>query len=247
MIDVDDINEVPEKYRGDYVQVKEGDKEIWRNKGFMALKETSEKYKSRVTELGEKATAYDKLQAEREEERRKAEEDRLKGLHDKKDYERLWKEEEQKRKDLEKRSGETTKQFEERLKAANDKMSAKAVDSLLGDFSGMFTPSGQKTAKRLLKDMVKFDAEQETYTFLDEDGGVTSLDVDGFKAYVNSSDLFSSLLLAQVSQGGHGKNAQKGGGAAKKFTDYTPAELSVLQRTKPSEYSRLVAEHKATA
>lgn len=247
MIDVEDINEVPEKYRGDYVEVKDGDKTIYRNKAFVAVKEANDKYKSRMTAAEEKAAKLDAIEAERAEEKRKAEENRIKGLHDKKEFEPLYKELEQKYKDLEKRSGETAKQFQDRENQLKDKINSKAVDSLLGDLSELFTDAGKKTGKRLLKDMIKYDAEEETYTFLDEDGGVTSLDVDGFKSYVENSDLYASLLKAKTSTGGFGKNAQKGGGAARKFTEYSPAELSDIQRTKPTEYARLVAEHKNTA
>lgn len=246
MIDVEDINEVPEKYRGDYVEVKEGDKTLFRNKAFVAVKEANEKYKTRATGLEEKANAFDKLQADLEAKKQQDEQDRIKGLHDKKEFEPLYKELEQKYKDLEKRSGETAKQFQDRENSLKEKINVKAVDSLLGEFSDLFTEAGRKTGKRLLKDQIKFDAETETYTFLDEDGGVTSLDRDGFKSYVENSELYASLLKAETSTGGHGKNAQKSGGAAKKFTDYNPSELANIQRTKPAEYKRLVDEYKST-
>lgn len=234
MIDVDDINEVPEKYRGDYIQVKEGDKDIWRNKGFVALKETSEKYKNRVTELGEKASAYDKLQADLEAKRVKDEADRIAGLHDKKDYKGLLDELTQKYADLEKRSGETQKQYDERVGKLQEKISGKAVESTISDLAELATDDGKKSFKRLVKDRIKYDPETEKYTFLDEDGGVTSLDLAGFRREIENSDMYAPLLKAKVSVGGHGRNATKGTGGADQNDSITPVERMNRARSKKS-------------
>lgn len=232
MIDVEDINEIPEKYRDQYVKVKDGDKELWRNKGFIAAKETSEKYKARSSELSEKAIAYDKLQEELEAKKIKDEEDRIKGLHDKNDYKGLFSELQQKYADLEKRSGETQKQYDERVGNLQAKISAKAVESTISDLAELATDDGKKSFKRLVKDRIKYDPETEKYTFLDEDGGATSLDLAGFKREIENSDMYAPLLKAKVSVGGHGRNATKGTGGADQNSKLSPVEKINSARAK---------------
>lgn len=235
MIDVDDIAEVPEKYRDQYAQVKDGDKTIWRNKAFIAVKEANEKYKGRAAELGEKASAYEKLQAEIEAKRIKDEADRIASLHDKKDYKSLLDELTQKYSDLEKRSGETQKQFDERVSNLHGKISTKAVESVISDLAELATDDGKKSFKRLVKDRIKYDPEAEKYTFLDDDGGVTSLDLAGFRREIEDSDMYAPLLKAKTSVGGHGRNAKSGGGASlvMKRSDFeakSPAERAEFMR-----------------
>ena len=224
MIDVTDINEVPEKYRADYVEVKEGDKTLWRNKAFIAVKEANEKYKGKLSTAEEKATAYDKLQADIEAKRVKDEADRIAGLHDKKDYKGLLDELTQKYNDLEKRSGETQKQFDERVSNLQTKISSKAVESTISDLAELATDDGKKSFKRLVKDRIKYDPETEKYTFLDEDGGATSLDLAGFKREIENSDMYAPLLKAKVSVGGHGRNATKGAGGANQDENIKPVD-----------------------
>lgn len=233
MIDVEDINEVPEKYRGDYVQVKEGDKTLYRNKAFIAVKEVNDKLKGRTASLEEKASAYDKLQTELEEKRKKDEEDRLKGLHDNKDYKALLEIEKQKLEDLTKRSGETVKQFEERTKALQERISTKAIEAVVSDLSTLATDAGQKLFKKAIRDRINYDAEADRFTFLDEDGGATSLDLADFKAEVLKSDTYASLIKADVSQGGKGRNAVKGGGAAD-LSKLPPTERITAARAQQS-------------
>lgn len=232
MIDVEDITEVPEKYHDQYAQVKDGDKTIWRNKAFIAVKEANEKYKGRAAELGEKASAYEKLQAEIEAKRIKDESDRIAGLHDKKDYKSLLDELTQKYSDLEKRSGETQKQFDERVSSLHGKISAKAVESVISDLAELATDDGKKSFKRLVKDRIKYDPEAEKYTFLDDDGGVTSLDLAGFKREIEDSDMYAPLLKAKTSVGGHGRNATKGTGGADQNSKLSPVERMNAARAK---------------
>lgn len=232
MIDVEKLDDVPEKFRGDYIEVKEGDKVVFRNKAFIALKEVNERLKGKTTTLEEKATAYDKLQAEVEAKRVKDEADRVKGLHDKSDYKSLLEELQQKYTDLEKRSGETQKQYDERVGNLQTKISSKAVESTISDLAELATDDGKKSFKRLVKDRIKYDPETEKYTFLDEDGGATSLDLAGFKREIENSDMYAPLLKAKVSTGGFGRNATKGAGGADQKSTLSPVERMNAARAK---------------
>jgi hypothetical protein len=235
MIDVEDINEIPEKFRADYVEVKEGDKTLWRNKAFSALKEVNEKLKGKFTTASEKASAYDKLQEDLEAKRVKDEADRIAGLHDKKDYKGLLDELQQKYADLEKRAGETQKQFDERVGNLQSKISTKAVESTIADLSELATDDGKKSFKRLVKDRIKYDPETEKYTFLDEDGGATSLDLAGFKREIENSDMYAPLLKAKVSVGGFGRNATKGTGGADQNSKLSPTARIDAARAKQNK------------
>ena len=64
---------------------------------------------------------------------------------------------------------------------------------------------GAKAFKKLISDRVSYDPETDKYTFTDEDGGATSLDLAGFKADILKSDTYAAMLKATVSSGGHGK------------------------------------------
>lgn len=224
MIDVEDINDIPEKFRGDYSEVKEGDKTLWRNKAFSQLKEVNEKLRGKVATASEKATAYDTLQAELAAKREKEEVDRIAGLHDKKDYKGLLDELQQKYADLEKRTGETQKQYDTRVELLQTKISSKAIDSTIADLSELATDDGRKSFKKLIKDRIKYDPEAEKYTFLDENGGATSLDLVGFKREIEGSDMYAPLLKAKTSVGGHGRNAQRGASGANQEEKITPLE-----------------------
>lgn len=234
MIDVEDINEIPEKFRADYVEVTEGDKTIWKNKAFVALKEVNEKLKGKYSSASEKASAYDKLQEELAAKAEKDEQDRIKGLHDKSDHKSLYEELKQKYADLEKRSGETQAEYKQRVDDLNNEMGSSKVDSLINEMSELFTDAGKKTAKRLLSGQVKFDADSKSYKFLDEDGGVTSLDKNGFKSYVENSDTYAPLLKAKISVGGFGRNAMKGAGGADQNSNLSPVERINRARSKQS-------------
>jgi hypothetical protein len=194
MIDVDDINEVPEKYRDQYAEVKEGEKTIWRNKGFITVKEVAEKYKGRAAEL-------DNLQRDLSEKHTKAEADRIQALKEKGDFEELYK-------------VESTKNAEilERLRKKDEALSNKAKQSFINGVSDIFTDAGRETARRLLGGMVGFDVESEKYTFVDDAGSSLSVDEKGFKAYVENSPLFAPLVVAKSSVGGKGSNSLGGTG-----------------------------------
>jgi hypothetical protein len=189
MIDIEDINEVPEKYREQYVEVKEGDKTLWRNKGFIALKEVSEKYKT-------KASEFDSLKGELSAKAEKAEADRIEALREKGDFKTL----------LDDATAKLTA-AQERAQARDKLVSSKAKQSLISGLGDMFTDVGRATGSRLLDSMVNFDPETEKYTFFDESGGALTVDEKGFRSYIEKSALFAPLVAAEVSTGGQGRNS----------------------------------------
>jgi len=116
--------------------------------------------------------------------------------------------------DYERRMGETKKQYEERIEkmsaaAKSDKRSA-IVTQLASELA---TDSGKKAFSRLIESRIDYDPETGKTIFLNEDGSASSLDLAGFKAEIEKSDLFESLVKAPVNRGGdaQGGNNDRGG------------------------------------
>lgn len=209
MIDVEDINEVPEKYREQYVEVKEGDKTLWRNKGFIALKEVSEKNKTKAAEL-------DTLKGELTTKAEKAEADRIEALREKGDFKAL----------LDDATAKLTA-AQERDQKREKLIIEKANSSLISGIGDIFKDTGRQTGALMLQrfNMVSYDPETGKHSFFDESGGALSVDENGFKEYIKKSAIFADLVLAEVSTGGHGRNANppSTGGAATKQNEKADA------------------------
>lgn len=194
MIEVEDINEVPEKFRDQYAEVKEGDKTIWRNKGFVAMKEVAEKHKGRAAE-------FESLQRELAEKHTQAESARIQALKEKGDFEELYKVESTEKNML------------------LDQYRSEAKLSLINACGNIFTDEGRVTAKRLMNGMVDFDVKSKKYNFVDDDGKSLSVDESGFKEYLKGSQLFAPLILTVSSVGGKGRNGSLGGGGGEVKTN----------------------------
>lgn len=208
MIEVKDLNDVPEKYRADYVEVEKDGGKIFQHKDFLtvigAMKRKGEERDTLANEL----KGYKSKEAERvaEAERKALEKLKAEGKID----EILA--------DSERRHGETIKQYEDRIAKRDAIVIKKARDSVVNELAALATDAGAKAFKKLISDRVNYDPETDKYTFTDEDGCATSLDLAGFKADILKSDTYAAMLKATVSSGGHGKNALNGGGAAKTIT-----------------------------
>lgn len=119
--------------------------------------------------------------------------------------------------DLEKRTGETLKQYEERM----NKMSATAktggIDSVVSRLSDLATPEGKKAFQRLVRQRIDYDPETGQYTYLDDSGSATSLDFEGFSKDLEKDPVLAPLLAATfaTSGGGNAQGGGKGGGASK--------------------------------
>lgn len=212
MLEVEKLDIIPEQFRGDYVEKKDGEKVTFIHRAFVASKENTEKLKGRLADYDTLKAKLQAIEDERAKEAREREERKLKGLRDANDYEALLKLEQEKTQDLERRSGETVKQYQDRLKAANDKLAKKAVDSAIGELATLAHDDHKAAFTRLVKSQVTYDAESDKYTFLDDDGGATSLDLQGFKAHIASSKVYAGLIKAETSKGGHGENSRNAGG-----------------------------------
>jgi len=208
MIEVQSLDDVPEKFRADYVEVEKDGNKIYQHKDFVtvigAMKRKGEERDTLANEL----KGYKSKEAERaaEAERKALEKLKAEGKID----EILA--------DSEKRHGETIKQYEERIAKRDAVVIKKARDAVVSELSTLATEVGAKAFKKLISERVDYDPETDKYSFKDEEGGATSLDLAGFKADVLKSPTYAAMLKATVSSGGHGKNVLNGGGAAKTIT-----------------------------
>lgn len=208
MIEVKDLADIPEKYRADYVEVEKDGAKIYQHKDFVtvvgAMKRKGEERDALANEL--KTFKSQEAAKQAEAEKKALEKLKAEGKID----EILA--------DSEKRHGETIKQFEERIAKRDAVVIKKARDAVVSELSALATEVGAKAFKKLISERVDYDPETDKYSFKDEDGGATSLDLAGFKADVLKSPTYAAMLKAQASSGGFGTNASTGGGAAKTIT-----------------------------
>ena len=96
----------------------------------------------------------------------------------------------------------------------------------------------------LVGNLVDFDPKTGKPTFFERGGGATSLDEKAFIEQLKSRPAVQRLMKAEpTAEGGHARgNNGSGGGASKRFNEYTGAELTQILKTDPSLYQRLKNE-----
>ena len=207
MIEVKDLNDVPEKYRADYVEVEKDGGKIFQHKDFLtvigAMKRKGEERDTLANEL----KGYKSKEAERVAEAEKKALEKLKA--EGKIDEILA--------DSERRHGETIKQFEERIAKRDAIVIKKARDAVVNELSALATEAGHEAFKEMISRKVDYDPEADKYIYT-MCSGATTVDFAEFKADIMKSNTYAVMLKATVSSGGHGKNVLNGGGAAKTIT-----------------------------
>lgn len=116
--------------------------------------------------------------------------------------------------DAERRIGETTKQFSERIERMTNQIKTEKRSALVADLAAeLATDKGSRAFKALVQSRIDVDAETGKVTFLNDDGSASSLDLNGFKAELIKDDSLSPLLKADlVTQGGGKVNGSNGDG-----------------------------------
>lgn len=120
--------------------------------------------------------------------------------------------------DIERRNGETVKQFQERIERMTNQIKTEKRSALVSDLAAeLATEKGSRAFKALVQSRIDVDAETGKVTFLNDDGSASSLDLNGFKAELMKDDSLSPLLKADlVTQGGGNANGNAGGSASVK-------------------------------
>lgn len=232
------FEQLPEFIRGDYEKagevyrpVAEGKLSVLKGK----MNELDDKFKTTDSQLKE-------ILAKHEDDRTKAEQAALERLKKEGKIDEILA-------DHERRANESKAQYEARLEKMANAIKTKERSLIVSDVAKelkVFDDSG-KLFSKMIQDRIDVDPETGKVTFLDENGGATSLDKAGFIAELAKDSAYDRLRQANVATGGNANgNNGTGGGAAKKFTDYNGAELKALRASKPAEYERLLNEHKGT-
>lgn len=220
---VESLEKVPEDWRDQFVEVEIDGKKGYQDKDSLSLKqlafnvkEENKTVKSRLSEF-EKQKAEELAKAERKElEKLKAEGKTDEILSD-----------------FERRKAEEIKQLQDQINSLTGSIKTEKRSALVADLaSELATDSGSKAFKRLVADRIDVDPVTGKVTFLNDDGGASSLDLAGFKAELLKDDSFAPLLKAGVvTKGGGNAQGSTGQGGANKpkatrgqFETMNPAE-----------------------
>lgn len=220
---VDSLEKVPEEWRDQFVEVELDGKKGYQDKDSLELKQLAFNVKEENKAVKGRLSEFEKQQAEKLEQARAEALEKLKkeGKVDEIVA------------DIERRNGETVKQFQERIERLTNNIKTEKRNAIVADLaSELATDSGGKAFKRLVSSRIDVDPETGKVTFLNDDGGASSLDLAGFKAELLKDDGFAPLLKSGVvTKGGGNANGSNGQGGANnpkasraQFDSMNPAE-----------------------
>lgn len=206
------FEQLPEFVKGDYEKsgdvyrpVAEG--KLSALKG--SLNDLDAKYKTAASRIEE-------IERGKAAEIEKAREDALKNARSKGDTEAIEKRYQEQMADLERRNGETLKQYEERLKVRDERYISTERKGVIGDMAKELKifDDCYKLFTKMVEGRVDIDPETGKKTILDENGGATSLDVAGLIAELAKDPAFDRLRQASVASGGKANGSMGSGGGA---------------------------------
>jgi hypothetical protein len=205
------FEQLPEFVRGDYEKAGEVYRPVAEGK-LSALKGSLNDLDSKYKQANSRIEEIERSKAQ-EIENAKAE--ALKTARSKGDVETIEKRYQEQMADLEKRNGETLKQYEDRLKVRDERFVSSERKSIVGDISKelKILDKSEKLFFKLVQDRISVDPESGKVTFLDENGGATSLDKNGFIAELSKDEGFDSMRHKPLATGGmaNGNNSGNGG------------------------------------
>lgn len=185
--------------------------------------------------LGESKAAKAKAR-EAEEAAKKAEEERARKAGDVEALENSWKEK------LTKREQELLAEREGLAGQIKNLTVGRAATDLAAELAV------QGSAKALLphiQSRLSMDIRdgQPTVVVLDANGKPSAATLEELKAEFVNDPAFAPLIVGSKASGSGASGAKPGGGAAKKFDEYTGAELSAIRKSDPALYDRLKTEY----
>lgn len=218
------FEQLPEFVKGDYEKagevyrpVAEGKLSVLKGK----MNELDDKFKTTDSQLKE-------ILAKHEDDRTKAEQAALERLKKEGKIDEILA-------DHERRSNETKAQYEARIEKMANAIKTKERSLIVGDITKelkVFDDSG-KLFSKMIQDRIDVDPETGKVTFLDENGGATSLDKAGFIAELAKDSAYDRLRQANVPTGGMANgNSGSGGGASKILTRKQFEDLDAVQKSK---------------
>lgn len=246
---LDSLDKLPEDLRDQFVEVEEDGKKYYQDKDAVDLKNLAFNVKNENKTLKEKLAGFDSKLSEIEEaKKREIEEAREKALQEartKGDVTAIEERYTQQMNDLKKRTETEIGEYKSKLDALHDAIKSEKRSALVANLSSeMAVSGGAKTLSLLLQQRIDIDPETGKTTFLDANGGATSLDLDGFKKEIQNDELFAPLLKSGVVTQGGGKaqGSGSGAGANRKFNEYSAEELVQIRKQDQAKYDRLKSE-----
>lgn len=201
-LNAEQFEQLPDFLKEDYQQ----DGEVYRHVDSFKvtkLKSSLDGLDSKLKETSGKLSEYEQKQAERQAE---AEKKALEKLKSEGKVDEILA-------DAERRIGETTKQFQERIERMANQIKTEKRSAVVSDLSEMATDQGRSAFKKLIASRIDVDAETGKVTYLNDDGSASSLDLAGFKAELMKDDSLSPLLKSDVvTTGGGNVNGSNGDG-----------------------------------
>ena len=168
-----------------------------------------------------------KAQLKQKEVEREAAERERKAAEEAGNYESLFKSSEKEREDLK----SDLQSLRESIVKEKAEATAMGIAAELADGNNV------KILSRFVADRIRV-GEDGSVTVLSASGEPTVSTIEDLKKEFTTGGDFDSLLRGNKAAGG-GASQQNGSGAAKKFNDYTPQELSEIRQNRPDEYDRL--------
>lgn len=202
---VEQFEQVPEFLKGDFElsgEVYVAKSELKAKALKQSLNDLDGKYKSAESRIAE-------IEAKAEENRTKAEQAALEKLKKEGKVDEILA-------DFEKRTSESNAQYEARIEKLVGAIKADKRNLVLNDLASelkVFDDS-KKLFSKLVQDRIDVDPESGKITYLDENGGATSLDKAGFLAELSKDSGFDRMRQAQPNTGGMANGNNSGGGAS---------------------------------
>ena len=229
---VENIEDLPESMRGDFVESERDGKKGYQHKDTIALANAMKHAKAEREQLKEKLTAFEASQQEAID---KAKADALEEARTKGDVKAIEERYQQQMADLERRVRE-----EERvvvLKEIGEKTSKEKAISIadqIGAALGVDEFAGQNISD-LIRSRVTVDAATGKEVYYDAKGSALSVDKKGFMAELKKDPRFKLLIKSEPSTTGGGRTQGSGGGGAssqKKYSEMTLAERVAYNASK---------------
>lgn len=224
------FEQIPEFLRDDY----EKNGEVYRHKTTGKvdhLKRSLDALDGKYKETNEKLSSIEAGKAAEIEAARAA---ALEGARNKGDVAAIEKRYQEQMADMEKRTGETLKQRDERIESLIGERKKERIDLIVSELSNDATDDGKIAFKRLIRARIDYNPENGQTIFLDEDGGATSLDLKGFQAELKKEAMLKPLLKATTvtTGGGQANGGSNFGGSASVNSKLSPVERITAARNK---------------
>lgn len=206
------FDQVPEFIKGDYEQVGE----VFRLKA----EGKAEALKASLNALDGKYKGLEKTVADIESakaaEIEAAKAEALEKARTKGDVAAIEKRYQEQMADLEKRSGETIKQYEDRMERLTGSMKESKRDAVVESLASKLNvfDKSRKVFDKLVRERIDYDPESGKVTYFDDQGGALSVDTAGFLAELEKDEGLFPLRQAPQTKGGQANGNYSGGGAS---------------------------------